>query len=263
MQKAVYPIVLGVVAACAVLLVAPQEAPAAKPTVAGLNELVILDPGTHERGLPAVRLAQSPHGLVVEIPPKVHVHRYYYNGDKEFQGPIVQGGPTVVVANHPTTGRMMYVNASLPGGAPKIVHSRAGITYVYPDRRVVISFSRCSPETAVVAHKNGQGWGQRIQGWRESVDGSVQEHLQRSPLAQSVKETTLGGGELLSGAGTAAEETTANFLDRLRGAAGSFPGVSALRGYAEQRPVRAEQRALEAAAADKTRFATDFMPTNR
>ncbi len=39
--------------------------------------------------------------MKVDIAPTVHVHRYYYSGDKEIQGPIINGGPTVVVAITP------------------------------------------------------------------------------------------------------------------------------------------------------------------
>ena len=89
--------------------------------MSGLNELVVYDPGTHERGLPAVQLMPNNCGnLGVEIPPAVHVHRYYYNGDKEFQGPIIQGGPTIVVANHPDNpGCTLYIRVNLPSGAPR------------------------------------------------------------------------------------------------------------------------------------------------
>ena len=124
----------------ALICIPKFSARAADNSDAGLNNLVILDPGKHERGLPAVEVKPSPNGLQVEVPPTVHVHRYYYSGDKIYQGPIIQGGPIVIVAKHPKTGVQMNVNAVLPPGAPRIAYTRNSITYVYPDQRVEVKF---------------------------------------------------------------------------------------------------------------------------
>ena len=101
---------------------------AAEPRVGGLDELVIYDPGNHDRGLPAIEFAESPEGIQIEISPATHVHRFYYNGDKEYQGPLLQGGPTVVVANHPRTGKRLYIDVNLPSGAPVIVYDEDSIS---------------------------------------------------------------------------------------------------------------------------------------
>jgi hypothetical protein len=101
----------------------------AEPNAIGLHDLVVYDPGVHQQGLPSPQFKKSGKGLTVEIPPAVHVHRYYYSGDKEIQGPLIRGGPTVVVANHPKTGERMYIDVMLPAGAPTIVYNKSGITY--------------------------------------------------------------------------------------------------------------------------------------
>ena len=113
---------------------------AAEPIASGLNHLAIYDPGTHERGIPAVILEEIGGQLAVDIPPMVHVHRYYYSGDKEIQGPIINGGPTIVVANHPRTGNRMYIDVVLPAGATKVAYNVHGITYVFDEQRVGIHF---------------------------------------------------------------------------------------------------------------------------
>ena len=154
------PVIL--LAALLCLCVAPAWA--AETTEAGLNDLVILDPGTHERGLPAVEIKHVEGGREIDIPPKVHVHRYYYSGDKEFQGPIINGGPTVVVANHPKTGERMYIDVVLPAGAPRIAYNKHGITYVYPDKRVAVTFQHFpfDPNKSIVKIHHGQGLGRGI-----------------------------------------------------------------------------------------------------
>jgi hypothetical protein len=240
-----------------------RAAPAVEPTVPGLNELVILEPGKHERGLPAVELKPHCGGLLVDIPPTVHVHRYYYSGDKEYQGPIIQGGPTVVVANHPKTGRRMYVEVTLPPGAPRIAHCRTGITYVYPDRRVMIRYLSCFPEEAVVKYSSGRGMGRRVREYHEAATSTASRAIQSSPLLQSVKETTAEGGKLIAGATGGAESMSAQLLDAARQAVQALPGVSALRSYADEREMRANAAELRGAAARQARSALEYIPTNR
>jgi len=115
------------------------SAVAAEPEKPGLSELVILDPGIDETGLPAVLVNDENEA---DIPPTVHVHRYYYSGDKEFVAEYIDGGLTIVKAVHPVTGVHCEVRVVLPPGVPTIAYDNNSITYVYPDRRVKICFSR-------------------------------------------------------------------------------------------------------------------------
>jgi len=104
-----------------IVVCAAGRADGKEPRASGLNQLVVIHPGAHERGLPAVRLVPTTDGTVkVDVPRTIHVHRYYYDGDKEYQGPIIQGGPTVVVANHPkspTSTLIAACRSSSPAGA--------------------------------------------------------------------------------------------------------------------------------------------------
>jgi hypothetical protein len=60
-----------------------QVAGAGEPRVAGLSQLVVIPPGTHERGLPAVRTEPvDAETLLVDIPPTLHVLLFYYSGDQ-------------------------------------------------------------------------------------------------------------------------------------------------------------------------------------
>ena len=88
------------------------------------QELEILDPNADPTGRPAVRVSPviGPDGQAqIEIPPTILVHRFYYTGDRSFQGPMLPGGPTVVVVNHPADGERIYLEVqmlpALPGSS--------------------------------------------------------------------------------------------------------------------------------------------------
>ena len=83
---------------------------------------MILDPGNHEDGLPAVIFDDE--SRQIEIPPTLHVHRYYKSGDKGYQGPIINGGPTIMVAQYPKTGERINVDVMLPHATPEIVYTK-------------------------------------------------------------------------------------------------------------------------------------------
>ncbi len=59
-------------------------------------EIEVIDPGVDPLGNPSVRiLAGNNERAQVDIPPTVLVHRYYYSGDRSFQGPLLPGAPRV------------------------------------------------------------------------------------------------------------------------------------------------------------------------
>jgi hypothetical protein len=241
-----------------------KQARAARPTVPGLHELVVIEPQVHERGLPAARLVPADCGdLAVDIPPAVHVHRYYFNGVKQFQGPIIQGGPTIVVARHPVSNQKMYVDTSLPPGAPKIIHDASSITYLYPDQRVILKFAKRHSCSVVVEYARGRGLARRCQELHQSVKEAAGRALKRSPLVESIKQSAAGGRELIAGAAGGAQTAFARMIDSARQAAGMLPGVESLRSYGEDSPVRRELESLRAAGARKTRSLTPDFPTNR
>jgi hypothetical protein len=239
-----------------------------EPIVPGLNELVVLDPGLHERNLPPVILEEfeGVEGILrVDIPPKVHVHRYYYSGDKEFQGPIIQGGPTVVVANHPKTGEQMYVNVSLSPGAPRIAHSAHGITYVYPHQRVAIHFQQFpfDPTKAVVKYHSGQGVRRTWYQTRQHMVAATKAQFQQSAVVQSLRGTAHCGGDLVRGAGQVVARTGSRVLDGGSALIGSLPGVPALQSASEQRAEIIQAAEIRGADLRQRVNETEFLPTNR
>lgn len=237
------------------------------PTAPGLNDLVVCEPGVHERGLPAVqfRSPEGGRGLCVDIPPAVHIHRYYFSGEREIQGPIIQGGPTVVVANHPKTGERMYIDVMLPAGAPRIAYRKSCITYVYPQQRVVVDFSHFpfSSQRVIVRYHSGQGIGRKMDAWRHHLVDHTKQHLAQSSAINSLKQASSDTGKLLLGAGESVGSLTSGAIDGAKSAVDLIPGVVPLRSMAEQRPNRQYQDTIRQAARAGTLGEMSFVPTNR
>lgn len=231
------PLVLGL-ALC-------QSAVAVEPRVAGLTDLVIYDPGTHEQGLPDVTFEPDGEGQEVDIAPIVHVHRNYYNGNQEYQGPIISGGPTVVVANHPRTGERMYLDVMLPAGAPIIEYDNSKITYVFADRRVVICFS--GRNKATIKHLSGRG-AARIA--RERAATAKEKHkvaVQQSTLAGALKEAACDAKKMAVGAVGVVGQTATAVVQTGQKIVSVIPGVQALQSAADQRKERLEMEGLRQA----------------
>lgn len=242
------------------------SAVALEPTAQGLHDLVVLDPGAHERGLPAVKLDPAEDGrLTIDIPPAVHVHRYYYSGDKEIQGPIIHGGPTVVVANHPKTGERMYVDVTLPAGAPRIAYNKHGITYVYPDKRVEVMFQglASNPHRTIVRQKSGKGFRRNVRNARQHLKKHVRESLDNSPMVQSVTETGGEASDFVHGFKVALGDLSTQGGDALRTLSNMVPGVVYIKSLAEQEPQKDYDSLIRQAGIKKARRETPFLPTNR
>ena len=86
---------------------------AATAPVPPTQEIELLDPGVDPTGKPTAIVRPDPNnpGLQqVDVPPAILVHKFYYTGDRTFQGPMLPGGPTIAALNHPKTGERTYVN---------------------------------------------------------------------------------------------------------------------------------------------------------
>jgi hypothetical protein len=104
------------------------------------DELIVLDPRVDPEGKPRAVFIQTEYGQNLEIPPSVIVHRYYYSGDRDFQGPMLPGGNTLVVLKHPYSGEQMSLEVPLSPGAPRIYYRQDKIQYVYPHTTVTLHF---------------------------------------------------------------------------------------------------------------------------
>lgn len=111
--------------------------------VPATQEIEILDPGVDPVGNPAVLVGpDGPGGRQVDIPPAVLVHRFYYTGNRSFQGPMLPGGPSIVVVMHPVTHERMYVDVNLLPGAPIVHYTPNHIEYDYGNRGITLIFQR-------------------------------------------------------------------------------------------------------------------------
>jgi hypothetical protein len=125
-------------------------------------EIEVIDPGADPLGNPAVELVPDPNHpgqQRVEIPPTVMVHRYYYSGDRTFQGPMLPGGPSVLVMNHPKTGERCYVSAQMLPGAPKVTYRSRSIEYNYGESGITVVFGLFGPPT--LKYRSGRTWSQK------------------------------------------------------------------------------------------------------
>ncbi len=113
-------------------------------------EIEVIDPGVDARGNPAVLLSDSGAGSVVEIPPTVIVHRYYYTGDRSFRGPNLPGGPSIIVVAHPRTGQRTYIPVQMLPGSPMVHYTSRSIDYDFGDAGIEVVFPRFGePKTKI------------------------------------------------------------------------------------------------------------------
>lgn len=120
------------------------------------DELLIIDPNQDSQNRPTPNFVADGNGNQrIEIPPTVIFHRYYYTGDRDFQGPMLPGGVTVLVANHPRTGEQVSVQAMLLPGAPRIRYCKTSIIYNYSDRCITLDFGHlCGCEPKMIYHRD-------------------------------------------------------------------------------------------------------------
>lgn len=132
------------------------HAPSRAVPVPPAQEIEILDPGADPVGNPAVELTPSANGrTLVDVPRTVLVHKYYYTGDRSFQYKLMPGGPSTIVVDHPRTGQRMYLEASLPPGAPRVYYDAGSIEYDYGAQGVKIIFGSGKHGPPKVVYRQG------------------------------------------------------------------------------------------------------------
>lgn len=238
---------------------------AAEPKVAGFDEMVVYKPGTMDRDIPGIDLVCDPElGWQADVQPTLHVHRYYYNGDKEYQGPLLQGGPTIVSACHPKTAKRLYAQINLPSGAPIIAYNEHTISYVYPDRRVVLTFKMNDGcEEVVMTYKPGKGL-TRVH--RDHTAKLVKQHQQfsdRFPLTRTVKDAAKSVGTTVKGAAGTATNAASTVVTRVKDGLSGLPGIQQLQSVGKEADSQANTEALKQAADKAQSKATVFEKTIR
>ncbi|MCA9217696.1 MAG: hypothetical protein KDB27_31720, partial [Planctomycetales bacterium] len=238
---------------------------AQEPVSVGLNQLEIIRPGNHERALPDVEfrdLSDSGRTLI-DIPRTLHVHRFYYDGDREYQGPIVHGGPITVVANHPKYGEQLYVDVSLPNGAPVIAYSKSAITYVYPDRRVIVKFSPWKRDGVRVIYRSGQGAARTREDRIVDLKARCKEAHESSRLGQAVHGSVQGAKSMAIGAKDAVDNVAGGLVEGSRKIVAMIPGAAALRSYGDSAAQRRYENSVRFAEHRADSNQTPLVTTNR
>ncbi len=124
-------------------------------------EIEILDPNADPLSRPAVELEQGVNGnMIVNIPPTVLVHRYYFTGERSFQAQLLPGGPTIVVANHPKTGERVYIDVQMPPGAPRVTYTDHAIEYDFGATGVSVCFGLLGNPT--IKYRSGPSLQSRV-----------------------------------------------------------------------------------------------------
>lgn len=146
------------------------------------DEIEVLDPNVDELGRPAVEFVMGKGGgTEVVVPQVVLVHKYYYNGDRSFQAPMLPGGPTIIVANHPRSGERFYIETNMMPGAPRVTYTGSCIIYDFDQYGMKVHFPLWgSPK---VSYRSGRtvtvqlGRALHAEHWKEQ-SSQVQAHAQ-------------------------------------------------------------------------------------
>ncbi|MBC8350737.1 MAG: hypothetical protein H8E66_02040 [Planctomycetes bacterium] len=163
-------------------------------------EIEVLDPGVDPQGNPAVLLQRGLDGqMLVDIPPVVLVHRYYYSGARSFQGPMLPGGPSILVVNHPKTNERCYIPAQMMPGAPRVTYQHDSIEYDFGEHATTLHFGLFGKPT--VKYRKGVAWQTTVSKLMHVNQlKQATEHVSQSTksFAQHTKTSMTGIGAELS-----------------------------------------------------------------
>lgn len=258
--KVIHSLCQAAISLAALTWIFPGSSCAGPPIKPGLNDLIVLDPQVNEKGLPIAEV--DPSGQI-DVPPTIHVHPYYYSEDKEYQAQILQGGPTVVVANHPTSGEKLYIDVTLPPGAPRIAYDKHSITYVYPDQRIRVEFPRFFKRQAVVKNLHGQGFLRATRNHTDELKEDLRDHHEQSKLSREIHEAATGAWNVVKGSAATVGNVGAMMIERTRYVVRALPGVQPLGSIGSQLEERGRREQVRQAGLRQSEGTLEFIPTVR
>lgn len=238
----------------------------AEPMKPDLGDLVVIEPEKDGIGRPVVRVGADHK---VDIAPAMHIHRLYYSGDREFQGPIMSGGPTTVVAKHPKTGQQVHIEVVLPPGTPVISYDNNSITYIFPDHRVRVGFcthsrncDKCKgPYT--VSHVDGPSLERKLRDQQRETSADVKTVAKSSKLLHAAHDQFDQRVNVVKGAIGVADQTGATVIDKVGQIFSMVPFVAPLESLGKQSSARANVEQMRRAGIKQEKEATEYFKTLR
>tara|TARA_R110002167_G_scaffold366222_1_gene593818 strand:- start:2136 stop:2939 length:804 start_codon:yes stop_codon:yes gene_type:complete len=175
--------------------------------VSPVDEIIVMEPGIDNEGKPKAIIQKGEHGDTVDIPPTVIVHKYYYTGDRNFQGPYFPGGPSIVVVSDPVTHERLYLEVQMLPGAPRVTYRRNSIDYDFGKKGIRIQFAskwdfihKCKPR---VSYHHGKSQMKKIAESLQKHSDKQSSWLERTGIPQAtvtvVSGTTTMAGKTADG----------------------------------------------------------------
>ena len=207
-----------------------------------LLEIAVLDPNVDPLGNPAViaRRSADGSGLAVEIPPVALVHRYYYSGDRSFQGPMLPGGPSILVFNHPRTNERTYLDVMMLPGAPRVTYRRDAIEYDYGPQAIIVSFGLHGRPS--VTYRNGVPLLVKARRATAHVGKSAADLVQRTGLPAAGRKAAAGVKNVAETTADRAHDLGKAVASPVVSLVRSTPLASMLTSSAEDRATHARRR---------------------
>lgn len=214
---------------------------AAAAPVPPTQEIEVLDPGVDPTGKPATMLRpDGAGGQLLDVPPAVLVHKFFYTGNRSFQAQILPGGPVIVSGNHPKTGERFYVPVTLPPGAPRVFYTADAIRYDYGPQSVRLSFGLCGKP--VVHYSQGTQVGERARGATAAAMTGARNWVQRTGIPQGVRRLGQETKEVVGATADRINDAGRAVVTPVAGVLRNLPGAQLLRSSAEDQAARAQER---------------------
>jgi hypothetical protein len=226
-------------------------------------EIEVLDPNVDPLGNPAVVPVvdpEAPEEARIDIPPAVLVHRYYYTGDRSFQGPMLPGGPTILVVNHPQTGQRLYLETQMLPGAPRVIYTSHSIEYDYGPQGLIVAFGHHGKATVTV--RQGKTAHAKLREAAAHAGQATGDLARRTGLPDQRRSIARGARDAAGMVADRVNDLRRAVSTPVAGLLRSTPGVRRFAGTAEQRAETSRDASVRRAGEQGQRE-EEFIPTNR
>jgi hypothetical protein len=235
--------------------------------VSPLDEVTVIDPRVDSEGRPRAIVRDSARGgKIVDIPPAVIVHKYYYTGDRDFQGPLRPGGPSIIVVSHPVSGSRMYVEAQMLPGAPRITYRRDYIDYDFGEKAIRIHFGHLGAlghaGEPTVSYQHGKSLTKKIAEARIKARNGTRHWIVRTGLPHAVRSIGRGAFNVVDATADGIHKVGAIVVSPVTQIIDATPVGSIVHASAEERAIQERDAAVTRAETEAERF-SQFIPTNR